>query len=172
MDRPSSTHTLGTTDQDKRHELKVTSGQNLGGRISLSPGPAAVTTMVLCHHVPGRVQVFHFSESSIRLLLLSSHGVELLLSVLLGLVRDVGVVKGSLVAASTGKGLVSGWLVRKGKNIHVVGVLVAVVRAGGRLEVAGLEDLARVLLGLLRGVGVVEISLVATSDVSGVGHVD
>lgn len=49
--------------------------------------------------MPGRLQVFHLSESSIRHLLF--HGVKLLLRILLSLVRDVGVVEGSLVTAST-----------------------------------------------------------------------
>lgn len=34
-----------------------------------------------------------------------------------------------------------------------------------------LNDLLAVLLGLVRGVGVVKVGLVATDDVTGVGHV-
>lgn len=58
--------------------------------------------------------------------------------------------------------------------IHVVGVL-AVFR-GGRLDVAAIElvvqDFLGVLLGFLRGVGVVEVGLVAADDVAWVGHGD
>jgi hypothetical protein len=55
--------------------------------------------------------------------------------------------------------------------LHVVRVL-ALVRSG--LDVAAVElvvqNITRVLLGFLRGVGVVEVSLVAADDVAWVGH--
>jgi hypothetical protein len=59
------------------------------------------------------------------------------------------------------------------ENIHVAGVPVGVVIAADISAIKFiLENVAGVLLGLLGGVGVVEVSLVATGDVSNVGHVE
>lgn len=91
-----------------------------------------------------------------RLLL---HALELLLGIVLGLLRDVRVAQGSLVAASTVTETVrprsqgnQEWV---RINIHVVGVL-ALRGVGGGLDVAAVvllvEDLAGVLLRLVGGV--------------------
>lgn len=62
---------------------------------------------------------------------------------------------------------------RQAKDVHIVGIFLArVTRAIGRLTAVQLilEDLTGVLLGLFGGVGVVKVGLVATGDVSCVGH--
>jgi len=92
-------------------------------------------------------------------LLLLLHVVQLLLRVVLRLLRDVRVVQGGFVAASTVKDTSDPCLERAGgcgrDSVHVVGIL-ALRRVRGGLDVSAIvlavEDLARVLLGLLRGV--------------------
>jgi hypothetical protein len=98
------------------------------------------------------------------------HPLKALFGRLLGLLGVVGVVDGGLETAG-----------------DVVRVLVSLI-AASRLEVARVENLSRlmterrkslgwstylaaVLLGLLRGVGVVDVSLMATSNLSVCRHV-
>jgi hypothetical protein len=61
-------------------------------------------------------------------------------------------------------------------NVHSHGVLAIIVVSSGATASGGLstglllDDFERVLLGLLRGVGVAEVGLVTANDVSDVRH--
>jgi hypothetical protein len=55
-------------------------------------------------------------------------------------------------------------------NVHSHGVLAIIVVSSGLSTGLLLDDFERVLLGLLRGVGVAEVGLVAANDVTDVRH--
>jgi len=102
------------------------------------------------------------------------HLIETLLCALLSLVANVGVVDGRLQSAGTA--WPSATIAARdtdNENLHVVGVLALVgVATDGTTVKLLVKDLLRMLLRLLGGVGVVEVSLVATSDVAWVRHDD
>ena len=95
------------------------------------------------------------------------HILQLFFSVLLGVIADIGVLQGCFVTARNYSSVVR--CVRRKTVAGIFSLLGAVARSLSGVTQITFETVARVLLGFLRGVGIVEISFV-TTGLTSIGH--
>ena len=96
------------------------------------------------------------------------HILQLLFSVLLGFIADIGVLQGCLVTARDYSSVIRSLAGDKtiAGILSLLGVLAPSLSGVTQITV---ETVARVLLGFLGGVGIVEISFV-TTGLTSIGH--
>ena len=97
------------------------------------------------------------------------HSLKALFGRLLGLFGGVRVVNGGLETASDVVGILITLIAASGLKVARVENLLELMTEGGK-SLGWSTYLAAVLFGLLRGVGVVDVSLVATGNLSVCSH--
>src|SRR5271170_570301 len=95
------------------------------------------------------------------------HILQLLLSMMLSFIADIGVLQGCFVTARNYSSVVR--CVRRKTVAGIFSLLGAVARSLSGVTQITVETVARGLLGFLRGVGIVEISFV-TTGLTSIGH--